>query len=190
MGPVLSHAALSTDATTQVEMTLSLAERIRRLEAQVELASQRGHTEGIGGLGGADTEVVAVGVGADGAGLLEEPTELLEVRLADLPGVHLDAPLVFQREEERRIFIGEGELGWIDQVKDGDVVLAGAEGQKPPEGVGSLVQEVREDAHQRARRAAPGGAWASPGEVPPCAACRPPARGRPRLVAGAGGARA
>jgi len=44
MGPVLSHAALRTDVTTQVEMTLPLAERIRRLEAEVELAAQRGHT--------------------------------------------------------------------------------------------------------------------------------------------------
>lgn len=44
MGPVLSHAALRTDATTQVEMTLPLADRIRRLEAEVELAIQRGHT--------------------------------------------------------------------------------------------------------------------------------------------------
>ena len=114
--------------------------------------TEEAQQHGVERLGGADTEVVAVGVGADGAGLLEEPAELLEVRLADLPGVHLDALLVFQREEERRIFIGEGELGWIDQVKDGDVVLAGAEGQKPPEGVGSLVKEVREDAHQRAAR--------------------------------------
>jgi signal transduction histidine kinase len=44
IGPVLSHAALRTDPTTQVEMTLPLAERIRRLEAEVELAVQRGHT--------------------------------------------------------------------------------------------------------------------------------------------------
>jgi signal transduction histidine kinase/Na+/proline symporter len=44
MGPVLSHAALRTEPPSAVETATPLAERLRLLEAEVELAAQRGHT--------------------------------------------------------------------------------------------------------------------------------------------------